>query len=109
MSDEISRKPPARMHGRPLERGRSGVASDERRAGRSDAADTGRPFDYIHLGNWAKLAQFATGLIVGSSGANGAFATASAASGGPCRLRTRAPRDGHFGPPRISRPRQRAG
>jgi hypothetical protein len=52
---------------------------------------------YIHLGNWAKLAQFVTGSIVGSGGTNGAFATASAASGGPCRLRTRAPRMGNIG------------
>jgi hypothetical protein len=49
------------------------------------------PPGYIHLGNWAKLAQFVTGLIVGSRGTNGAFATASAASGGPCRLRRTRP------------------
>ena len=80
-----------------MERGRSGVASGERRAGRSDVADTGRPARPIRLGNWANLAQFVTGSIVGSGGTNGAFATASAASGGPCRLRTRAPRMGNIG------------
>jgi hypothetical protein len=55
------------------------------------------PPGYTHLGNWANLAQFVTGLIVGSGGTNGAFATASAASGGPCRSRTRAPRMGNIG------------
>ncbi len=61
---------------------------------------------FIHLGNCPNLAQFVTGLIVGSGGMNAAFATASAASGGPCSLGTRAPRDGQYRSPRISQPRR---
>ena len=63
---------------------------------------------FIHLGNCPNLAQFVAGLIVGSGGTNAAFATASAASGGPCRLGTRASRDGQYRSPRISQPKQRA-
>ena len=40
------------------------------------------PPSFIHLGNWPNLAQFVTGLTVGSGGTNAAFAIASAASGG---------------------------
>ena len=52
------------------------------------------PPSFIHLGNCPNLAQFVAGSIVGSGGTNAAFAAASAASGGPCRLGTRASRDG---------------
>jgi hypothetical protein len=86
----------ARMLGRPLETAdRASQAASAGRAAPTRPTPVDQP-GYIHLGNWANLAQFVTGMIVGSSGTNGAFATASAASGGPCRLRTRAPRDGQY-------------
>src|SRR5271169_2371069 len=114
MSDDISPKLLVRARGRPFEKGRSGNPGGRRRgsrnkatlaaaallAGESEASTrkavemalAGRPPSFIHLGNCPNLGQFVTGLIVGSGGANAAFATASAASGGPCRLRTRARR-----------------
>ena len=112
------RFPPSRLSGRYPFRKRPLVVDDYEDVGswvglracahRQTEYPYRRPPSFFHLGNCPNSGQFVAGLIVGSGGTNAAFATASAASGGPRRLRTRASWDGQYRSPRISQPKQRA-